>query len=61
MRFYAGAWLYGRGYRALAKLVLSGKQFKALEEYASADLIVSSSGGTYLVEHYDLDSKSSTL
>jgi len=56
VRFYAAAWLYGRGYRSLAKLLLSGKQFKALEEYASADLIVSS-GGTYLVEHYDLDSK----
>jgi colanic acid/amylovoran biosynthesis protein len=56
VRFYAGAWLYGRGYRSLARLLLSRKQFIALEEYASADLIVSS-GGTYLVEHYDLDSK----
>ena len=56
LRFYAAAWLYGRSYRSLAKLLLPAKQFKALEEYASADLIVSS-GGTYLVEHYDLDSK----
>jgi colanic acid/amylovoran biosynthesis protein len=42
-----------RGWRALAGLMLDQAERRALEDYCTADLVVST-GGTYLVEHYPL-------
>lgn len=53
-RFKAAASLWGRGKEAAAKLLLSRAEADALQTYAEADLIVST-GGTYLVENYDIE------
>jgi colanic acid/amylovoran biosynthesis protein len=42
-----------RGWRALAFLLLDRAERRALDDYCSADFVVST-GGTYLVEHYPL-------
>jgi colanic acid/amylovoran biosynthesis protein len=52
-RFRLAAALRKRGLRTLASLVLDAEERLALEDYAAADLVVST-GGTYLVEHYSL-------
>ncbi|TXD41176.1 polysaccharide pyruvyl transferase [Lujinxingia vulgaris] len=53
-RFKAAASLWSRGKEAAARLLLSGAEADALQTYAEADLIVST-GGTYLVENYDIE------
>jgi colanic acid/amylovoran biosynthesis protein len=52
-RMRLAAWLLGRGLRPLARVTAGGALWPALSEYDSADLVVST-GGTYLVENYDL-------
>ncbi len=52
-RFYLAARCWCGGRRSLARGLVTSDQLRELEEYSSADLIVSS-GGTYLVENYDL-------
>ncbi len=42
------------GWRAVARLICPEQMWPTLEEYAGADLICST-GGTYLVEHYEID------
>jgi colanic acid/amylovoran biosynthesis protein len=54
LRFYAAAWLYGRGLAVLARLLLPAAAFRQLERLAQVDLVVST-GGTYLVEHYQFE------
>jgi colanic acid/amylovoran biosynthesis protein len=52
-RLLTGAWLHGKGLPRLGNLLLSRQEALAMEEYRNADL-VAATGGTYLVEHYDL-------
>ncbi|RAL20096.1 hypothetical protein DL240_18885 [Lujinxingia litoralis] len=53
-RFETAARLWGQGKEAAARLLLSRAEAAALQTYAEADLIVST-GGTYLVENYDIE------
>lgn len=53
-RLYVAAWCFGRRLGALTRWWLPARQRGALEEFASADVIVSA-GGTYLVENYPLE------
>ncbi|TXD35001.1 polysaccharide pyruvyl transferase [Lujinxingia vulgaris] len=53
-RFETAAKLWGRGQKSAAKLLLSRAEVEALQTYAEADLIIST-GGTYLVENYDIE------
>jgi colanic acid/amylovoran biosynthesis protein WcaK/AmsJ len=53
-RAYLAAFLIGRGRRGLARLLLRRSEWTLLLEYSRADLVVSK-GGTYLVEHYNLE------
>jgi colanic acid/amylovoran biosynthesis protein len=53
-RAYTAAFLIGRGARPLARPLLHREEWKLLEQYARADLVVAK-GGTYLVEIYDLE------
>jgi colanic acid/amylovoran biosynthesis protein len=50
------AWCWTHGFKWIAKSLLSPNELRALTEYASADLIVST-GGTYLVENYSLEKR----
>lgn len=50
------AWCWTHGLKQITKALLSPNELKALTEYASADLIVST-GGTYLVENYSLEKR----
>jgi colanic acid/amylovoran biosynthesis protein len=52
-RLRVAAGLARQGFNSLARLAVSGEEWGSLREYLQADLIISS-GGTYLVEHYDL-------
>ena len=52
-RVRLAAWLQHRGATRLSRALLDAEGRRALDDYAAADLIVSS-GGTYLVEHYSL-------
>ncbi|MBA2665306.1 MAG: polysaccharide pyruvyl transferase family protein [Bradymonadaceae bacterium] len=52
-RFALAARLRQRGLEALARELLTDEELRDLKEYETADLIVST-GGTYLVENYDL-------
>lgn len=51
-RLKKAAWGW-RSSPRLASFLLSTREWEAFQEYASADLIIST-GGTYLVENYDL-------
>jgi colanic acid/amylovoran biosynthesis protein len=53
-RAYAAAYLIGRGAPTLARPLLRNAEWRFLREYSRADLVLSK-GGTYLVEHYDLE------
>jgi colanic acid/amylovoran biosynthesis protein len=50
------AWCWTHGFKQITKAILSPNELRALMEYASADLIVST-GGTYLVENYSLEKR----
>ncbi|MBD1869823.1 polysaccharide pyruvyl transferase family protein [Cyanobacteria bacterium FACHB-471] len=50
------AWCWTHGFKQITKALLSPNELRALMEYASADLIVST-GGTYLVENYSLEKR----
>lgn len=52
-RFYAAAILWNKGFKLLAKAISSDKEIRAIQEYCSIDLAIST-GGTYLVENYSL-------
>jgi colanic acid/amylovoran biosynthesis protein len=52
-RIGVGAWLHSRGGSRLARLLLRSAEEQTLEVYASADVVLST-GGTYLVEQYEL-------
>jgi colanic acid/amylovoran biosynthesis protein len=54
LRFLGGAWLWRNSFRVLAGILLSKDDLHDVEEYGSADLIVST-GGTILVENYYLE------
>ena len=53
-RIYLCSWLWSRGAKPIAAVGLSESEVKALQDYSSADLIIST-GGTYLVENYALE------
>jgi colanic acid/amylovoran biosynthesis protein len=52
-RFAVGRRLVRAGCRALARRLLSPAEFDYVDAYQRADVVVAT-GGTYLVEHYDL-------
>jgi colanic acid/amylovoran biosynthesis protein len=52
-RFKLAARLWAKGNRRLAAFITTREERFDLEQYATADLVVSS-GGTYLVDNYDL-------
>ena len=52
-RAYVAAWCYGHGLRRVGGALLRPGERRLLDRYAACDL-VASTGGTYLVEHYDL-------
>lgn len=52
-RFMLAARYYSKGRKSIANLLLSQQQKEDFYNYAAADLIIST-GGTYLVENYDL-------
>lgn len=54
--FYFAIWFWKNNLRFIAKLLLNKEELQDLSEYTSADLIVST-GGTYLVENYPLESR----
>lgn len=55
VRFYVGVFLMKHNLKAVAgSLFLTREEIDALEDYISADLVVST-GGTYLVENYNLN------
>lgn len=54
--FGLARWLTRRGDRSLARQSLSKAEFDYLENYRSADLVVAT-GGTYLVENYNIDQR----
>lgn len=55
-RFQTGFALWRHGRRTLARLLLRSEEVAFVEEFSTADLVVST-GGTYLVEHYALGPK----
>jgi len=55
-QFYIAAWCQRHQLRLITKLLLKNDEFQDLKHYSCADLIVST-GGTYLVEKYSLDSR----
>lgn len=55
-RFMLAAKCHCNGWSKITSLLLSKEQKEDLDNYASADLIISS-GGTYLVENYNLNSR----
>lgn len=52
-RVRLATYLRKRGWRAMSGLLLGQAERRALDDYCTADLVVST-GGTYLVEHYPL-------
>jgi colanic acid/amylovoran biosynthesis protein len=56
VRFYVGLWAWTHNFRLITKLIASEEELKSIDDYSSADLIVST-GGTYLVENYSLDAR----
>ncbi|MGD1913665.1 MAG: polysaccharide pyruvyl transferase family protein [Rivularia sp. (in: cyanobacteria)] len=55
-RFYFAAWCWQHKFNWITKLLLDNHELQDIENYSSADLIVST-GGTYLVENYPLKSR----
>ena len=56
LRFYFAAWCWLHKFDWITKLLLNNQELEDVHNYSSADLIVST-GGTYLVENYSLDSR----
>jgi len=56
LRFYFAAWCWCNSLRILVKILLKKRELEDLITYESADIIIST-GGTYLVENYDLSSR----
>jgi len=56
LRFHFAAWCWCNSLRILAKMLLRKHELEDLVSYESADIIIST-GGTYLVENYDLSSR----
>lgn len=56
MFFLLGVFCYGKGMYGLARIFIRSKYYKWLVQYAEADMVVST-GGTYLVEHYNLEGR----
>ena len=54
--FYFAAWCWKNNLRFISKFLLNKEELLDLSEYSSADLIVST-GGTYLVENYSLETR----
>lgn len=54
--FYFATWCVVNKLSFLPKIFLSNDEYASLEEYSSADLIIST-GGTYLVENYPLEGR----
>jgi colanic acid/amylovoran biosynthesis protein len=52
-RVCLAAWCWAHGLRFLTRALLTRDEFREILEFASADVVVSS-GGTYLVENWDL-------
>lgn len=55
-RVYFAAWCWKHSLQFVSRLLLSQQELPDLVNYSSADLIVST-GGTYLVENYPLESR----
>lgn len=55
-RFRAACEAWGRGLKVAARLLLTPAERRLVEDFAAADVVVTS-GGTYLVEHYDFTSR----
>ncbi len=55
-RFYFAAWCCQHKLDLITKLLLNDRELQDIHNYSCADLIVST-GGTYLVENYPLDSR----
>lgn len=56
VRFYFAAWCWSHSLSLIARIFLVEEESQVLAEYSSADLIVST-GGTYLVEDYGLETR----
>ena len=56
LRFRLAFWLSLRGFRVAAPWLLTRDELEDLEHYSTADLVIST-GGTYLVEKYNLASR----
>lgn len=52
-RFWLGAWMMKIGLDRISKYILTGDEYKTISEYSNSDVVIST-GGTYLVEKYDL-------
>jgi colanic acid/amylovoran biosynthesis protein len=53
-RFLLAARAWSKGWRRLARLMITPQERSDLEHYDSADVVIST-GGTYLVDNYNLD------
>ena len=53
IRVLAAAWLIGRGLERAARLLVGSRQLTALDQFRDVDAVVST-GGTYLVERYQI-------
>jgi colanic acid/amylovoran biosynthesis protein len=53
LRVLAAGWLIGRGLDSAARLLVGSRQLAALAQFRDADAVVST-GGTYLVERYQI-------
>ena len=56
LRFYFSIWCWQHKFDWITKLLLNNQELEDIHNYSSANLIVST-GGTYLVENYSLDSR----
>lgn len=52
-RFWLGAWAIKNCYDKIAKFILTNAEYRLIYNYSQSDIIIST-GGTYLVEKYDL-------
>ena len=53
LRFFLSVWFYKKSLPLLARVLLANDEVKDINEYVTADLILST-GGTYLIENYGL-------
>lgn len=60
LRFHAATQAARFGLRSLMRRLLTGEEAQALTDYAEADVIITT-GGTYLVEHYNLGARIRTF